>query len=229
LVLVVILGYAYFGGPKVPKILKDYKEMLLGVFVGILLHQFFGVRVEGVVGDEPVIQENDPLMSLEDYCPSSEYRDGPCPVWQASRIQDLVTQYNNFISRLDEEHQRVDGDEDRVKDPSIFFTAEGSGTFEDGGKKYTCDPDYQMVYANIPQAGSEGITAQMCLKENDPENSKGVIRIRDTNHDSLNEDPKNLHLHNKKVVICGASSGAPMQVSESGEGGEISFYCPQGN
>ena len=47
LVLVAIVAFTYFGGQNVPKVLKDNKQMILGVFVGVLLHQFMGVGVEG--------------------------------------------------------------------------------------------------------------------------------------------------------------------------------------
>ena len=47
LVLVAIVAFTYFGGQNVPKVLKDNKQMILGVFVGVLLHQFMGIGVEG--------------------------------------------------------------------------------------------------------------------------------------------------------------------------------------
>ena len=233
LVLIVVLGYTYFGGPKVPKILKDYKEMLMGVFVGILLYQFFGVRVEGMPGDESGdesgdeldIQENEPIMSLENYCPSSQYLDSEqsCSDFRDGVTSRLISQYNTFLFQLGENNS---GDEDDVKDLSIFFTAEDYGTYANQGKKYTCDSDYQMVYTDQV----EGITAQMCLKKNDSSNARGVIHIQDNYHDSEVDTPRNSHLHNKKVVICGASGGAPMRVDTSSDNGdEISFYCPPEN
>jgi len=48
LALVALVAFTYFGGQNVPKVLKDNKQMLLGVFVGVLLQQFMGV--EGVQG-----------------------------------------------------------------------------------------------------------------------------------------------------------------------------------
>lgn len=60
LVFVAIVAFTYFGGQNVPKVLKDNKQMILGVFVGVLLHQFMGVGVEGIAststGDGPVSQ-----------------------------------------------------------------------------------------------------------------------------------------------------------------------------
>ena len=47
LLLVAVVAFTYFGGQNVPKVLKDNKQMVLGVFVGVLLHQFMGVGVEG--------------------------------------------------------------------------------------------------------------------------------------------------------------------------------------
>ena len=68
LVLVAIVAFTYFGGQNVPKVLKDNKQMILGVFVGVLLHQFMGIGVEGsgceqcLVGD-PDAQGDCPFNS----------------------------------------------------------------------------------------------------------------------------------------------------------------------
>ena len=61
LVLVALVAFTYFGGQNVPIVLKDNKQMLLGVFVGVLLHQFMSVGVEGLdtcqecLGGEPPV------------------------------------------------------------------------------------------------------------------------------------------------------------------------------
>jgi hypothetical protein len=47
LLLVAVVAFTYFGGQNVPKVLKDNKQMVLGVFVGVLLHQFMGIGIEG--------------------------------------------------------------------------------------------------------------------------------------------------------------------------------------
>tara|TARA_B100001094_G_scaffold325501_1_gene379950 strand:+ start:469 stop:876 length:408 start_codon:yes stop_codon:yes gene_type:complete len=47
LIIVVVVALCYFGGAKCPKVLKDNKEMLLGVLVGLALCSFMGVRLEG--------------------------------------------------------------------------------------------------------------------------------------------------------------------------------------
>ena len=43
LVIIVFVAFVYFGGSNVPKVLRDNKEMLLGVVVGIVLYSFFGM------------------------------------------------------------------------------------------------------------------------------------------------------------------------------------------
>ena len=45
--IVAVAVFAYYGGASCPKILKDNKQMLMGVVVGLLLGSFFGVRLEG--------------------------------------------------------------------------------------------------------------------------------------------------------------------------------------
>ena len=47
LIVALVLG-AYFY-PDCPKMLKDNKQMLLGVFVGLLGGQYLGVKIEGMM------------------------------------------------------------------------------------------------------------------------------------------------------------------------------------
>ena len=47
LAVVALVLFGYFGGSNVPKILRDKKEMLLGVVGGLVLCSFFGMRMEG--------------------------------------------------------------------------------------------------------------------------------------------------------------------------------------
>ena len=51
---VAVVGFCYFGGNKCPKVLKDNKEMLLGVLVGLALCSFMGVRLEGISVDKVI-------------------------------------------------------------------------------------------------------------------------------------------------------------------------------
>lgn len=46
-VLIVALILCAYFYPACPKMLKDNKQMLLGVFVGILAGQYLGVTIEG--------------------------------------------------------------------------------------------------------------------------------------------------------------------------------------
>ena len=48
IVIVAVVGFCYFGGNKCPQVLKDNKEMLLGVLIGLALCSFMGVRLEGL-------------------------------------------------------------------------------------------------------------------------------------------------------------------------------------
>ena len=51
-VLIVALVLCAYYYPSAPKMLKDNKQMLLGVFVGLLMGQFLGMNVEGGPDDD---------------------------------------------------------------------------------------------------------------------------------------------------------------------------------
>ena len=53
IILIAVVGFCYFGGNKCPKVLKDNKEMLLGVLVGLALCSFMGVNLEGITSPPP--------------------------------------------------------------------------------------------------------------------------------------------------------------------------------
>ena len=46
LFITVLVAFVYFGGSNVPKVLKDNKQMLLGVVIGLVLPSV-GVNIEG--------------------------------------------------------------------------------------------------------------------------------------------------------------------------------------
>ena len=47
LVVVALVALCYFGGNYCPTVLRQNKEMLLGVAVGLVLCSFMGLRLEG--------------------------------------------------------------------------------------------------------------------------------------------------------------------------------------
>ena len=47
MIVIALLAFTYFGGQHVPKVLKDNKQILLGVAVGLVLNMFMGVGIEG--------------------------------------------------------------------------------------------------------------------------------------------------------------------------------------
>ena len=50
LVVVALVALCYCGGKYCPSILRQNKEMLLGVVVGMALCSFMGLRLEGMTG-----------------------------------------------------------------------------------------------------------------------------------------------------------------------------------
>ena len=47
LLVIILVVFTYYGGSNVPKVLKDNKEILLGVVGGLVLCSFTGMRLEG--------------------------------------------------------------------------------------------------------------------------------------------------------------------------------------
>ena len=47
LLVIILVVFTYYGGSNVPKVLKDNKELLLGVVGGLVLCSFLGMRLEG--------------------------------------------------------------------------------------------------------------------------------------------------------------------------------------
>ena len=52
LVAIALVLFIHFGGSNVPKILKDNKQMVYGITIGLVLCSFFGNNVEGLNCDE---------------------------------------------------------------------------------------------------------------------------------------------------------------------------------
>jgi len=48
LLVIILVVFTYYGGSNVPKVLKDNKELLLGVVGGLVLCSFLGMRLEGL-------------------------------------------------------------------------------------------------------------------------------------------------------------------------------------
>ena len=47
ILIVIVVAFSYYGGKNVPSLLRNNKEMLLGVLVGFCLHILTGYLVEG--------------------------------------------------------------------------------------------------------------------------------------------------------------------------------------
>ena len=47
LLVIILLIFTYYGGSYVPKVLKENKELLLGITGGLVLCSFLGMRLEG--------------------------------------------------------------------------------------------------------------------------------------------------------------------------------------
>lgn len=207
LVLVVVLGYTYFGGPKVPKILKDYKEMLLGVFVGILLHQFFGIRMEGIgEGIGEVIGEiSDGDGSYSD--PSG----GTVAVEVTEPNRPNWSQYSSGIHRLTD----LFGDDEKpgtARDKNDLLRSFGIGNviIDRGGEPlYTCSNNAILTYGNtsinsnnddtlksLVDPGRVGIIT--CLNSLTGEMESGSLKLND-------------NMSRKNIILCDRTRQAQAQ------------------
>ena len=51
IVIIAVVGFCYCGGKYCPSVLKQNKELLLGVLVGMALCSFAGLKLEGLEGE----------------------------------------------------------------------------------------------------------------------------------------------------------------------------------
>ena len=79
--LVLLVLFVHFGGSNVPKVLKDNKQMVYGVTIGLVLCSFFGVNVEGMV-----YNDNDLKQCLLDKC-------NPSPPIYCDRCSGYIDHY----------------------------------------------------------------------------------------------------------------------------------------
>ena len=47
--VIALVAFIYCGGSRVPPVLRQNKDMILGVLVGLVLCSFFGLRLEGAL------------------------------------------------------------------------------------------------------------------------------------------------------------------------------------
>tara|TARA_Y100000817_G_C16568696_1_gene416557 strand:+ start:94 stop:270 length:177 start_codon:yes stop_codon:yes gene_type:complete len=47
IIVLVLVLFVWFGGSKVPPLLKKNKDILLGIVLGLVLCSFLGMRLEG--------------------------------------------------------------------------------------------------------------------------------------------------------------------------------------
>lgn len=58
ILIVIVVAFSYYGGKNVPSLLRNNKEILLGVLVGYCLHFFTGDLIEGDSHNYYVTKEN---------------------------------------------------------------------------------------------------------------------------------------------------------------------------
>ena len=87
LLVIVLVVFTYYGGSNVPKVLKDNKELLLGVVGGLVLCSFLGMRLEGITGGNDDCEElfvlgspysKDQCIGNDDIKGAGVWRNGKC-------------------------------------------------------------------------------------------------------------------------------------------------------
>ena len=90
LVVIALVLFVHFGGPNVPKILRDNKQLLYGIIIGLVLCSFFGLRVEGMGDDEDAFFTSDNFECvLKNHCTSSPAPASYCKCLASSPYRTL--------------------------------------------------------------------------------------------------------------------------------------------
>ena len=81
LLVVALVIFVYFGGKYVPSVLRQNKEMLLGIVIGLVLCSFMGMRLEGFN-----LNDNEEAIQFQnDCCPPIEETRDSCADTSASQ------------------------------------------------------------------------------------------------------------------------------------------------
>ena len=88
LLVIILVVFTYYGGSNVPKVLKDNKELLLGVVGGLVLCSFLGMRLEGF-GTADAEEFREAGCCNKPWLVDGE-RPWPFPVNDCSRYMDSV-------------------------------------------------------------------------------------------------------------------------------------------
>ena len=96
--LVLLVLFVHFGGPNVPKVLKDNKQMVYGVTIGLVLCSFFGVNVEGIsIKGTPFNTEQ--ISCMEEKC-SGDSPPSYCQCLLSSDFVSFDKNYEDCLSKL---------------------------------------------------------------------------------------------------------------------------------
>ena len=89
IVALVLCAYFY---PSCPKILKDNKQMLLGVLMGLLMGQYLGLKVEGIEDGSPASSS-----PVEGQCSSPPKGLIPCDIYSNPYCYLLGEKYDEEV------------------------------------------------------------------------------------------------------------------------------------
>ena len=64
LAVIALVAFIYCGGSRVPPVLRQNKDMILGVLVGLVLCSFFGLRLEGLDAAHGGFADRDPADAV---------------------------------------------------------------------------------------------------------------------------------------------------------------------
>ena len=92
--VVLLVLFVHFGGTNVPKVLKDNKQILYGVVIGLVLCSFFGLNIEGFWARSSGIKGHysPSCYELNQKAGEIEEKRGLCPGKNCYETEDLCKQ-----------------------------------------------------------------------------------------------------------------------------------------
>jgi len=138
--VVALVLFVHFGGNNVPEILRDNKQMIYGLIIGVVLCSFFGLRVEGHSGIH---------RPIDDACQSNTTKTGGGGSYfipEECILSKVGCSLEDFPSP--EEYEQK------------------AGHVSNRNNRYTCSSTGGKCIKHFPQPQDQGDVDQVCKRNN---------------------------------------------------------------